>query len=173
MDCILCQLFPQETQGMSTGIPDPVASRYRAPGSRIPRQHLKGPCVTPDTPSGAVRRYEQPVTQVSPVSPTDSVNPFTRTAAAGGVLRYIAVKYVQVGGPAMTAPTQPGWSSVAAPDGSGNRLLASHQRYYTIADTMTKPAQQYPQYNYASVDTESVVDRAKKSVMRALYGGGK
>jgi hypothetical protein len=172
MECILCQLFPLETAGMPE-FPEPVASRYQAPGNRIPRQHTKAPCIPQGTPSAGIRMYERPVTMTSDVAPTDLVNPFPRTQAEGRFIRYVPVKYVQVGGPAMTAPNQPGWSSIDSPFTPGERLLANHNSYYTIADTMTKPAQQYPQYNYASIDTEDIVKRAKNSVMRALYGGGK
>jgi hypothetical protein len=42
----------------------------------------------------------------------------------------------------------------------------------TIADTL-KPAQQLPRYDYAAVDTDTVLDRARAAVIRALYGGKK
>lgn len=180
MDCILCKVFsgsynqPDELQGMAPqAIPEPVASRYQAPGNRVPVANVAVARDRPQTPGAAIRRNERSVTRDDDGNATDLVNPFPRAAAEGWRQRWTPLKYVQVGGPAMTAPNQPGWSSIDDPNTPGGRLLANHNQSFTIADTMTKPAQQLPRYNYASVDTDSIVERAKNTVMRALYGGGK
>lgn len=169
----LCKLFEPEVAQNPAGIPNPVASRYTAPGNRIPPQMAEVRANRPGTPSSGVKRFAHPVTMESPVGPTDVVNWFPRIAAEGGYIRWVPMQWVAVGGTAMTAPGSPGWYAIEDPHTPGARLLANQQQYYTISDTMTKPAQQLPQYNYASVDTDSIVDRAKKAFARALYGGGK
>lgn len=157
MHCVLCQLFEKET---ANEIPDPVLPSHRAPGNRAPVLTDADYGQRPNQYSANARRYERPVTRDEDVSPTDLVNPFTRVQAEGGRIRWVDEQYVILGGPACTADNQPGWGWV------------HNYGFLTIADTL-KPSQALPNYNKAAVDTESILDKAKKQVLRALYGGGK
>lgn len=160
MHCILCQLFPNETAAGIREMPAPIIPTYRAPGNRAPRLTDAQYGHRPGTPETGVKGAARSVTQTAAIGPTDQVNRFTRSVAEGGRIRWVDEQYVQVGGPACTAENQPGWGWV------------HNYGYLTIQDTL-KPAQQLPRYNHAAVDTETLLDRAKSSVLRALYGGGK
>jgi hypothetical protein len=160
MHCVLCGLFDQETSAEVRDIPAPIIPTYRAPGNRAPVLTTADYGHSPNLPSRAAKMYERSVTRTADIGPTDDHNRFTIDAARGGFIRSVDEKYVILGGPACTADNQPGWGWV------------HNYGYLTIADTL-KPAQQLPRYNHAAVDTETILDRAKKTVLRALYGGGK
>lgn len=160
MHCVLCQLFPNEMEGRVSDIPAPIIPTYRAPGNRNPIQIDAKYGHRPGTPETGIKGAAPSVTRPNSIGPTDQVNRFARTQAEGGHIRWVREKYVILGGPACTAENQPGWGWV------------HNYGYMTIADTL-KPAQQLPRYNHAAVDTETLLDRAKSNVLRALYGGGK
>lgn len=137
--------------------PSHYDGRGPAPGSRHPRLTDAKGGHRPGTPSGALRTYAAPVTRKSDVGPTDQVNPFTRTVAEGGAIRWVREQYVIPGGPA--GPAQGIYGPI------------HNYGYLTIADTL-KPAQQLPRYNYAATDPNTLVANARKSLLRTLYGIG-
>lgn len=173
MDCILCQVFkaggPKACQCDDCNdftvarnlaeMPPPVLYAYQAPGNRNPPMtdakygHREG------TLQVALDEYAPRLTGTSQVGPTDVIGPYPRSQAEQRI-RWVREQWTIVGGPACTAPNQPGWGWI------------HNYGYITIADTM-KPAQQLPRYNTASVDTDTVLNRARSAVMRALYGGSK
>ena len=171
MECILCQVFkaggPKSCQCNDCNtvarnlaeMPPPVLYAYQAPGNRNPPLTDAKYAPPPTGYSIQLDEYAPRLTGCSNVGPTDVVNPYPRSQAEQRI-RWVREQWTIVGGPACTAPNQPGWGWV------------HNYGYMTIADTM-KPAQQLPRYNYASVDTDTVLDRARAAVMRALYGGGK
>lgn len=171
MDCILCQMFkagrgpkacqcsPCEVAGNLAEMPAPVIYKWRAPGNRAPVQTDAKYAPPPGAPLATLDEYAPRLTGTSAIGPSDRVAPYPRGQAEQRI-RWVREKWTIVGGPACTAPNQPGWGWI------------HNYGYITIADTM-KPAQQLPRYNYASVDTDTVLDRARGAVMRALYGGGK
>lgn len=169
MQCILCQVFksggPKVCQCCPPGnartlaeMPAPVKYAYQAPGNRNPPLTDAIYSHRPGTPSVSLEPPAERLTGTSPIGPTDLVNPFPRSAAEQRI-RSVRMQWTIVGGPACTAPNQPGWGWIR------------NYGYITIADTM-KPAQKLPAYNTAAVDTETVLDRARSAVLRALYGGG-
>jgi hypothetical protein len=169
-ECILCQMFkaggpkacqcsPCEVAQNLAEMPAPVIYKWRAPGNRAPVQTDAKYAPPPGAPLATLDEYAPRLTGTSMIGPTDRIIPYPR-AQAQQRLSWVREQWCIVGGPACTAPNQPGWGWV------------HNYGYMTIADTM-KPAQQLPRYSYASVDTDTVLDRARAAVMRALYGGGK
>lgn len=132
--------------------------RGPAPGSRTPRLTDASYDQRPGTPSNGIRGFERPVVQTNAIGPTDFLQPMPRGAVEAGHLRHVRLQYTLVGGPACTAPNSRGWGWL------------HNYGYLTIADTL-KPAQQLPSYNKASVDTGMILDRARKSMLRTLFGG--
>ena len=182
MECILCQFFPKEQVAMiemlpemdqSRHIPAPVIERPAGGDHRVltpqqgrgPEPGSRSPQLTdaryqrrPGTPTAGLRPYERSVTRPQEIGPTGDHIPMTRSTVEAGHLRAVRLKYVQPGGPAMTAPNQFSWGWI------------HNYGYLTIGDTL-KPAQQLPRYNQAAVDTQTVLDRARSALMRTLYGG--
>lgn len=168
MDCILCQVFsamgnadvpvPACASEGASPFPEPVLFGNQAPGNRAPVLTDADYRRRSGAPSAAARRYERPVTVTGPIGPTDERQPMPRSAVEAGHLRAVRLQYTLVGGPACTAENSPGWGWI------------HNYGYMTIADTL-KPAQQLPQYNRAAVDTDTILDRARASVMRTFYGG--
>ena len=173
MECILCQVFkaggPKSCQCNECSdhiaarnlaeMPPPVLYAYQAPGNRNPPLTDAKYAPPPGAPQTALEGYAQRLTGTSAIGPSDRIAPYPRGQAQQRI-RWVREQWTVVGGPACTAPNQPGWGWV------------HNYGYMTIADTL-KPAQQLPRYNTAAVDTETVLDRARGAVMRALYGGGK
>jgi hypothetical protein len=169
MDCILCQIFqaggpkscqcgPCEVAQNLAEMPRPVLYAYQAPGNRNPPMTDAKYAPPPGAPLATLDEYAPRLTGCSDVHPADRVCPYPRGQAEQRI-RWVREQWTIVGGPACTAPNQPGWGWI------------HNYGFMTIADTL-KPAQQLPRYNYASVDTDTVLDRARNAVMRALYGGG-
>lgn len=167
MKCILCQVAkqggprqcqcnPNVARNLAE-MPPPVLYAYQAPGNRNPPLSDCRYAPPPGAPSGMVGQYNPVCRPTNPIGPTDQVNPYPRTQAQQRI-RWVRQQWTIVGGPACSAPNQPGWGWI------------HNYGYMTIADTM-KPAQQLPRYNTAAVDTETVIDRARGAVLRALYGG--
>lgn len=173
MECILCQVFkaggPKGCQcdtcneGLVAAnlaeMPQPVIYSWRAPGNRAPVQTDAKYAPPPGASLTVLDEYAPRLTGTSAIGPSDRIAPYPRSQAQQRI-RWVREQWTIVGGPACTAPNQPGWGWI------------HNYGYMTIADTL-KPAQQLPRYNYASVDTDTVLDRARGAVMRALYGGGK
>ena len=188
MHCLLCQLFSKETAAtiertppldQSRHFPEPVIyypatgehrtheragvgkGRGPAPGSRAPRLTDAIYDQRPGTPSPVgIKPYAGSVTRTAEIGGaygTDDA-PLTRSRVEAGHLRHVRLQYVQPGGPAMTAPNQYSWGWI------------HNYGYLTIGDTL-KPAQQLPRYNTAAVDTQTVLDRARQSLLKTLYGG--
>lgn len=173
MNCVLCQVFGKETAnnplpqsaegGGRQEIPGPVIYRYglpgHFPGNRAPMlTDARYQSPPPGVPTYGIDRFvPQPVTMKSPVGPTDDRIRFTRNQARGGFIRWVREKYVIPGGPAGAAQGLYGW--------------IHNYGYMTIADTL-KPAQQLPRYTLASIDTQTMIDRARASLLRTLYGVG-
>jgi len=169
VECVLCQVFrnggPKSCQcgpcmvaQSLAEMPRPVLTAYQAPGNRNPPMTDAIYSQRPGTPAVALGNAAPRLMGESGCNPTDMVNPFPRSAAEQRI-RWVREQWTIVGGPACTAPNQPGWGWV------------HNYGYITIADTL-KPAQKLPAYNTAAVDTDTLIDRARSSVLRALYGGG-
>jgi hypothetical protein len=173
VDCILCQVFknggPKSCQCNDCNeytvarnlaeMPPPVMYAYQAPGNRNPPLTDAKYAPPPSGYTDQLDEYAPRLTGTSPIGPTDRVIPYPRSQAQQRI-RWVREQWTIVGGPACTAPNQPGWGWI------------HNYGYMTIADTL-KPAQQLPRFNTAAVDTDTILDRARASVMRALYGGGK
>lgn len=170
MECILCQMFkaggskscqcdPGAVANSLAEMPAPVLYAYQAPGNRNPPLTDAKYSPPPGAPLATLDEYAPRLAGTNAIGPSDRIAPYPRSQAQQRI-RWVREQWCVVGGPACTAPNQPGWGWI------------HNYGYITIADTL-KPAQQLPRYNTAAVDTDTVLSRARGAVLRALYGGRK